>query len=112
MEQDFLTADNIGNFTFQLFVVVAATEFTKKFINKIYKLKNTENKCESEFIVLGYSLILSIIRTFSDSNILWDGFRNISVHILLIPINAFIISYLASASYSKIVENKTADDPK
>ncbi|MGB4312447.1 MAG: hypothetical protein WBJ17_05950 [Natronincolaceae bacterium] len=83
MGQDFLTLDNVGNFTFQLFAVVADTEFTKRFINKIYRLRNKENKCETEFIVLGHSLILSIIKTFSDNEISWcgscEGFINIAV---------------------------------
>ncbi len=46
MNQDFLTLDNVGNFTFQLFAVVAATEFSKRFINKVCKLKGKENKVE------------------------------------------------------------------
>lgn len=105
MNQDFLTLDNVGNFTFQLFAVVAATEFSKRFINKVCKLKGKENKVETEFIVFGYSLILSIIKTLSDSKVLWDNFCNGFINILLIIMNALIISYLSTASYSKIIEN-------
>lgn len=111
MDQDFLTLDNVGNFTFQLFVVVAATEFTKRFINKICKLKGKKNKCETEFIVFGYSLILSIIRTLSDNEALLNNFSDWVMNILLIFINALIISYLSTASYSKILENKPSEDP-
>nr|WP_077369462.1 hypothetical protein [Anaerosalibacter sp. Marseille-P3206] len=105
MEQDFLTLDNVGNFTFQLFAVVAATEFTKRSINKICKLKHKDNKFETEFIVFGYSLILSLIKTLSDSEVLWSNFRDGLINILLILMNALIISYLSTASYSKILEN-------
>ena len=64
-----------------------------------------ENKVETEFIVFGYSLILSIIKTLSDSKVLWDNFCNGFINILLIFMNALIISYLSTASYSKIIES-------
>jgi hypothetical protein len=108
MEGDFLTLDNIGNFTFQLFTVVAATEFTKRFTDKLCKLTNKDNKVETEFIVFGYSLILSAIKELSDTKVLWDSLQTVVINIFLIFMNALIISYLSTASYSKILENKTS----
>ena len=106
MAQEFLTTDNIGNFTFQLFTVMAATEFTKRFISKIFKLRKKENKIATEFIVFAISLTLSIVRTLTDINAAWSTVSNWLVNFLLILINSLIISYLSIASYSKILETK------
>ncbi len=106
MAQEFLTTDNIGNFTFQLFTVMAATEFTKRFISKIFKLRKKENKIATEFIVFAISLTLSIVRTLTDINAAWSTVSNWLVNFLLILINSLIISYLSIASYSKILEPK------
>lgn len=37
MMEDFLTRDNLGNFTFLMFVVVVVTEFTKRLIGEKIK---------------------------------------------------------------------------
>ena len=68
-------------------------------------MKGKENECETKLIVFGYSLILSSIKTLSDSKVLWDNFCNVFINILLIFMNALIISYLSTASYSKIIED-------
>lgn len=68
-------------------------------------MKGKENECETKLIVFGYSLILSIIKTLSDSKVLWNNFHDGFMNILLIFMNALIISYLSTASYSKIIDN-------
>ena len=110
MQQEFLTLDNIGNFAFQLFAVMSSTEFSKRLIKKISKLLGKENKIPTDFIVFGYSLILSIIKTLSDSQVSWDNCRNVFINLSLIFMNSLIISYLSTASYSKLLENNTEKD--
>lgn len=98
MGQDFLSRDNVGNFTFQLIIVVVTTEFTKRLVKEDCIIK-------TEWIVFGYSIVLSIIKTLSDSTVAWDSCTDYIVNIPLIILNAIIISYFATASYSKITEN-------
>lgn len=85
---------------------MATTEFTKRLIGKVCILLNKENKLATEFIVFAYSLILSIIRTLSNEGVKWDNYPGAMVNILLIFMNALIISYLSTASYSKISSDK------
>ena len=105
MGQDFLTRSNIGNFTFQMFIVVFATEFTKKLLGKESERVNKISKVKTEWIVFGYSMILSIVNTLIDPTTLTNSCADIFTNIVLTFFNAVIISYFATASYSKIVSN-------
>lgn len=96
--QDFLTIENIGNFTLLLVIVVVATEFTKKLLNESWRIK-------TERIVFMYSLILSVIRTLLNPNTIWHDPVIAFVNTVLIIVNAILVGYFATSGYSKIIEN-------
>lgn len=51
MMQDFLTRDNLGNFTFLMFVVVVVTEFTKRLIGEELKSFFKKGRFKTDHIV-------------------------------------------------------------
>lgn len=99
--QDFLTRENLGNFTFLIFIVVAATEFTKKIADDLLE----KHSVKVEYIVFLYSFILSLLRTLVNPNVMWGGIRSGIIDCILVLFNALIISYFASAGYSKITSD-------
>ena len=99
--QEFLTRDNLGNFTFLMFIVVIVTEFTKRIAEELIEKFNIK----TEYIVFFYSLILSILKTIVRPDVVWGGVRDGFIEIALILFNALVISYFASASYSKITSD-------
>lgn len=104
MINNFVTLDSLGNFTIQMIVIVIATEFTKKLLGNKIKLFRFDFKIKTEVVVFFYSLLLAILNSYGSYK-LEHVDQHILVTIVLILINAVVISYIASASYSKIVSN-------
>ena len=105
MIDDFLTRDNLSNFTFLMFVVVVVTEFTKRLIGEQLKGLFKKGKFKTDYIVFFYSLILSILKTLVNTESIWGSCREAFINTILIVMNALIIGYFASAGYGKIESN-------
>lgn len=101
----FLSIENLSNFALLLFVVVFATEFTKRLFRDS---KNIKTEC----VVLMYSLILSTVRTISNPETNWQEPAITVINIVLIIINAILLGYFATSSYSKIIENYKDKHPQ
>ena len=94
MIQDFITLESLASFTTLIFILVLVTEFTKRLIDQVFKIK-------TDLLVFIYSLILINLLTFAE-----NGFsEDIIITIVLNIINALVISYLTTSSYAKIIEN-------
>ncbi|MDR7871304.1 MAG: hypothetical protein RIN55_10610 [Tissierellaceae bacterium] len=104
MLNDFIALESLGSFSIQLIIVVTSTEFTKKIVDKIKRNYKKKWKEETEYIVFLYALLLSILSSYRNYKI-----NNITHHIIvsliLVFINSIVISYIASASYDKIIKS-------
>ncbi len=104
MFNDFISLESLSNFTIQLVIIVTATEFTKRIFDKIKRNYKKKWKIETEYVVLFYSLLLSILRTYRNYQL--DNIKqNIFVTIILVLINSVVISYVSAASYDKIIKS-------
>ncbi len=101
MGQDFLTPENIVNFSFIIIVVVVATEFTKRILGYWAWWRD-----KTEFIVFAYSLVLSIARTSLNPDVKWEDCFTVFINVVFIVVNAMLIGYFAISGYSKLVDNR------
>lgn len=108
MFNDFITLESLGNFTIQLVIIVTSTEFTKRLFNKIKRNYNKKWKIETEYIVLFYALLLSVLSCYRNYQ-LNNLNQNIFISVMLIFLNSIVISYIASASYDKIIKSYHKD---
>lgn len=107
MLNNFITLDSLGNFTIQLIIIVIATEFTKKLLGNEITIIKKKIDIKTERIVFFYALLLSGLNCYGNYK-LNNLNQNIFVSIILVYLNAIVISYLATASYDKII--KSYDD--
>lgn len=108
MFNDFITLDSLGNFTIQLVIIVTSTEFTKRLFNKIKRNYKMKWKVETEYIVFFYALLLSILSSYRNYQ-LNNPNQNILISGMLVFLNSIVISYIASASYDKIIKSYQKD---
>lgn len=104
MFNDFITLESLSNFTVQLVIIVTATEFTKRILDKIRRNYKRKWKVETEYIVLFYAILLSILSSYRNYQ-LNNLNQNIFISIILVFLNSVVISYVSSASYDKIIKS-------
>jgi len=104
MFNEFITLESLSNFTIQLVIIVTATEFTKRILDKIKRNYKKKWKIETEYIVFFYALLLSALSGYRNYQ-LNNLNQNIFISIAIIFINSVVISYVSSASYDKIIKS-------
>ena len=99
MIQNFVTFEDLKNFATLVILVVIMTEFTKNFWDKL-----SRKKIRTEAIVFLYSLFLVFTNALANYSF-GIYFKEVLLNIAINIVNAIVISYSASASYSKIISN-------